>query len=296
MNHDHESRARNLPRCAAATAPENEFLVRALRAIEGGRLRDACTNIAAIPNVGELAAWREFLKARVEIMERNLGAAEERLQAAQSLLAETKTESRRERAFEAMILEHQGMVYRRQERLDEAREAHKAAYQLRAAAASADEQFESAHSAALTALLQGDGGSGEEWLRIAGDIAAQCQVPAHSKAATLSAQAALERHRGDLEAAVDCSRSALSLLIEACPGSAQIHRTQLDLAGMLVERSESAQREPSLAQSDIAEAVRLMEDALAEFEAIGPHAVEEARWCEDLLDHARRLQRSLDEG
>jgi hypothetical protein len=194
------------------------------------------------------------------------------------------------RAFEAL-----GRLHRRRDEVERAADAHGAAYRLRAAHGSVEEQWESALSLAVTASLRREGDAGRRWVEHAQRLAARCQdAPRRRLAATLDQLARLLMDEGDHVGAVRAAREARDGWRAEDPTGLAPVRADVRLAHCLIRRAEARAGEPGEACLPILdEALELLGSSADELAAFGAEAGADLRWCRDQQDFALRLRAML---
>jgi Flp pilus assembly protein TadD len=297
-------------------APTHERAVRAIKALAESRLGDAESNIVALPDEpGEHRVWKHWLSGRLALAKENLFEAESSLLQAAALAwldgastANTTIGSATANADEFLhhhwelkpesgrllgaVWEHLGCLYRRQERCEEARRAHRVAIQLRSAFGSLEEQWESAIGLGLTETIAGRPDESRKWYQAAFECAGRAAEAADEKTAeTWQCLAASLMEQGEYVKAAQAARKAREAWRRCNAGTISAAQSELSLGRVLLRCAETPFASDSAEVPRILdEAVECLESAEESLAAFGANAADSARICTQLLDFAGRLR------
>ncbi len=289
------------PRPVGFVEPRNDRARRAMKALADARWVDAEENIAAIDGTfAEDRMWKPLLLGRLAVARGRLPAAEMILTdaAAEGRASAAECEDQSEASLwrlAAVAYDDLGRVCRRQDRPEEARLAHRSAYDLRCRYGSAEEEWESCLALGVDAELVRDFEQAQHWYRLAIDVAAQASEDSEKKRAVGWSQLAASLINGGRHAeAVDAARTARDWWYRHDPASVEIARADLKLGYALLKHGES------LHESDRAEAANALDEA-AEWLAEARESLEafgclddDHRWSLEQEDFVRRLRAGLD--
>jgi hypothetical protein len=289
-------------RPAGFVKPQSERGVRALKALEDGRLADAETNIAAITDSppdeyawkchlgGLLAAARCDPTAALPLFLQAAGSA---LVEAYGRVSECDCESLR---LAASALDKAGALYRRYDRPADATQAHAAALQLRKAHGSVEEEWETAVNLGLDADLARRYADAAAWHRTAVELGSR----ASEESARLRAIASSHLSKTlladeDFQGSVAAARDAGELWRKHDAGELSAIRAELNLGHALLKLGESLHGDDvARARSALDEALTSLNGASKELAAFGPQCGPDVKWSEEQIDFAKRLLDSLD--
>jgi len=277
--------------------PTHERAVRAVKALDEGRITDARTNAEAIGDspTSDLA-WKTYLLGCVQFEQGELKQAQETLEKAAALavrLAEEIPSALGDAMrLSAQALEQLGRVFRRGERIDEALRAHRAAYQLRREHGSALEQWESSESVSLDHVVASGDPSARTWCERAIEHAHDAGVEYEARSRGLLVNILLRLQR--FEEAVIEARTTAELWRAHDPGDRRCFVARRQTGVCLLRHAERCFEGDALGAGPILdEAIQLLEGTRDELRAFGEDSLDEARECDDLLDLAGRLRASL---
>ncbi len=299
------------PRPAGMVQPTHDDAVRALSALEGGRLGDAEKCIDAIPESPmRERAWKLLLRGLIAIERMKLTEAEPLLLQAASLGliegtvegATLKVESGPEDApcsasagdalrLAARALHHTGWVYRRHDRPEDAYRAHLKAYELRAQHGSFDELWETAVQLGLDADVGRHCAEGRRWHRVAIEMAEKAvEEPERKRAIALTNLSASCTQSGHHDEAVVTARTARDCWRRYDIGAVTAAQADGKLGSALVKQGESLhEQDANLAKPVLDEAVTWLISAQQSLSAFGPDSAAEVRLCLEQKDFAERL-------
>jgi hypothetical protein len=282
--------------------PPGDRAAHALAAIEAARLADADKHIDALPDSTTLErAWKLYLRGLVDVERAAFEAAESFLMQAFSLgLADgrrpeegmIKPGSLR---LAALAIHRVGSVYRRQDRPDDAYQTHLTAFDLRETYGSHEEMWETAADLGLDAGLARRHASAQKWHRLAVKMAKSAsEEPARKQAIAWGNLSNSLLESGRPNEAVDAAVAAQACWCTHDSGAAETARAGLAVGYALLRQAES------LHDTDDRKAATVLQWAVAELttardglEAFGPDHAADVLWCQEQLDFAERLQRSL---
>ncbi len=304
--------------------PTHERAVRALTALAQKRIDDAEKHIAALPDSPMTErAWKLFLRGLVSVEKPDLGAAEPLLLQAFSLAfadghggetskrrnVETSKHQNVEMSkgrdveavdgdalrLAALVFQHLGWVYRRQDRLDDAYRTHVVAYHLREHHGSFDELWETAGELGLDADVARQYEKAHHWHRVAIEAAQNVSQDRQRKQAIACTNLSTSlTNSGKHDEAVEAARRARVCWREHDAGAVTVPRSNLKLGSTLLAQGEALHDlGDRLAKSVLDEAVELLATAGEELLAFGPANAADARLCLEQKDFARRLLDSL---
>lgn len=282
--------------------PSSERALRALRALDTGRYRDAAAHIDAGTDVSPLeAAWRLFLRGALAVEQGHLAAAVPLLEAAaddaHAAAADcTSNSDSGAMRLVALALEKAGWVYRHQERPNEAYKAHMRAYDVRSRHGSFEEQWESARSLGLAADLRGDSVDAQHWYRSAAAIGASAADAPELRQAVAWTNLSASLTTGGLHGqAIEAARTAQQWWHRHDIGGFAAARAELNLGYALLRQGESAHgSNPHGAREALDEAIERLTSSREALLAFGPEGIADARWSAEQLDFARRLRDTLE--
>lgn len=287
--------------------PPHDRARRALIALEERRFRDAEEHIAALPETDIVdRAWRLVLRGMLHIGRKQLSAARADLLEAAALAFGCQYDDADVPRPElirlaALALCRAGWVYRRHDRPRDAYRLHRTSYALRCAHGSAAEQWEAALELALDAQIEKRFDVATQWL----DRAAEHAAAAHSTdgappasvmtARTWSQRAALLTDAARLEDAVPAARKAAALWHAARAAEPDAPVADARLGHALLRQAEALyEHDPARALDAARESLALLATARDELLAFGEDAAEDAAWCADQVEFARRLTDSFE--
>jgi tetratricopeptide (TPR) repeat protein len=273
----------------------------ALKGINESRWSDADKHVAAIPESPlDEYAWKMYLAGQLAAERHDFPAAEARfLEAASAALVsglgDKKHVSTDAMRLGAAAMEKMGCVCRRQERLDDARRSHQAAYRLRQEHGSVEERWESAMSLAVDCTVARRDEDAERWCRVAIDLAATASdQPAAKQAQTWSRLSAALTALGRHEEAVAAARTARDFWRMHDIAAVTAARADLEVAQALMKFGESLyERDAKASRTILGEALECLTTAAEELPPFGPEAAADVRRSAELTDFARRLLDSL---
>ena len=288
--------------------PTHERAVRAVKALEDGRLKDMECNIDAIPeSPPTLRAWKFVLKGLLMLERSDFTGAEALLRqaAGPELLDHADDGPDAERPIRvptgdarlaSAAAEKLGFIYRRQDRPDEAYRTHLAAFRLRQQYGSTEEQWETAVSLGIDADLGRRYTDAKRWHRLAIDLGEKSlQEPNQKQGVACTNLAASLLETGDYEQAVSMARTARERWREHDLGAATADLADMRLGHALLRQAESLfERDPKQTGSALLEALDLFAAANAALLAFGSAYAADVQWCLEQTDFARRLQDTLD--
>jgi len=281
--------------------PSHPRAVRALRAIQDGRLQDADENVDAIPDTpSDLQAWKAYVRGLVAAARNQWGEVETLAQRAVSLavssfLVALDDEGHRAERLVGCVFELVGLAYRRQDRPGEAYTAHGAAYRIREKIGSTEELWETAISLGLDAVLWRKVETAVRWFRIAAEVGTFCDDAPLVKAATAYSHISSNLMSiGAFDDAIAASRTACELYRRHDPGSADVPVADLGMGKALLRKAEALQNEkPKAAISSLHEAIDVFHDATESLAAFGPAQDHDYQRGVEQWELARRLLASL---
>ena len=282
--------------------PENDRAIRALKALDDGRLSDAEENIAAIPDSAALdQGWKQVLEGLLAMARHEFALAESRLsQAAADLpvaaLSRGRPPGDADLRLAARALHQLGLLYRRQDRPDEAYRAHHPAYHLRNEHGSLEEVWETALSLGIDLDLGGRYEEARGWHRLAIETAAKAtEEPARKQAAAWTYLSASLIQSEDYPKAVAAARTARDWWHKHDLAAVTAARADMKLGHALLKQGESLHdRQPDQAKPVLEEAIQWLSTACESLEAFGPDHAADVQWCREQQDFAQRLHASLD--
>ncbi len=289
------------PRHVEPLCPASERAALAMKAIREARWSDAEKHIAAVPE-SPLSdyAWRMYLSGWLDAERDEFPPAQDNLLRAVSAALVIGLSGEKENAESVMRLaaaamEKLGDVYRRQECLEDAYRAHRAAYRLCEEHGSIDDQWQSLMSLAVDCTVARRDDEAPRWCRAAVELSAKTTerpLEKHAQAWGRLARAWIVLGRS--EEAVAAARSARDFWRRHDGAARTAPRADLDLAFALMKSAEA------LYATDAAQARTLLEEALSflgtaaeELPPFGPEAVDDVRRCAEQTDFSRRLLYSL---
>lgn len=290
------------PPPAGEFVPSCEHLARALRALDRNRLEEAERATVDAPDRSLLArAWRRFLEARIALERVRLNEAARRLHESASYchLAATVEDSNAIRAdamrLTALAWHHLGRVFRRQERIDDARNVHLAAWRLGGQFGSIVEQWHTAIELALDEELAQRWDDAERWCKEATALAHSTEQDRLRLAAEAASRlAAIRLQAGRLEQAVAAAEESLALWRRHDPACAEVAVAQARLAeSTLTYGEELVDRGDPRASEVVASARRLLDDAADALLAFGGDLGSASPSCKARSEFAGRLLQSL---
>lgn len=288
-------------RPVSVVQPADADLQRALRAIEEDRLNDARGFALRCRDNSQLGrVWQKLVMGMLEIKTPNLPRAEALLQMAVSggCTATIGHDSAEDSTFRltALALEQLGVVYRREDRLEEAADAHEAAQRVRDQHGSWEELWETAQSLAVVADLARDYDKAQRWHRRAIELGTLCTEESERKQAITYNH--LSRSLIESGAYVEAVLSAR----DSC-----VHWRQHDLGALAAAKADLTlgyamlRQGESLHDHDAGEAASALDSALETLRtareallAFGPDAAADAEWCGEQIDFAERLRASIE--
>ncbi len=285
-----------------AVAPTSDRAVRALRALEQNRLRDAEANIAAMSaSQPKQRAWKLLLRGMLATERRDFAAAEVHLSRSVAAALEAGLDENAEPGAEAMRLaalgfDRIGSIHRRQDQPATASRAHQAAFLLRLEHGSCEEVWESANALGLDAGVAARHADAQTWYRQAVAIArSAAEAPHHKEAISWANLTDALAENGQLEDAVEAARSAHEAFRRHDVGAVATALAEMRLGHTLLRRGEALHDvDPGQARGVLAEAISHLETAHESLLPFGPSRATDARWCAEQKDFAERLRASLD--
>jgi len=242
-------------------APPDPRLVRALRALDERRIKDAQNLVKSVQDEPDAArlAWTTLLSGLIALERPDLASAGTSFAlAAFRAIQEpvSSPEEKRDRyRLAAWAFEKLGLIYRRQDHLEHAYELHLEAYHLRGVHGSFDELWETAVSLGLDAHLAAWG------------------------------------HHDD---AVDAARRAVDLWRVHDPAATTVAKAEMNLGYALLKQGESLHDiDAEHAAVVLRRAIEGLDAALEALRAFGAETAADAQWCNEQLDFARRLRAAL---
>ena len=282
--------------------PENDRAIRALKALDDGRLSDAENNIAAIPDSAPLEqGWKQVLEGLLAMARHEFALAESHLsQAAADLpvaaLSRGHPPGDADLRLTARALHQLGLLYRRQDRPEEAYRAHHPAYHLRDEHGSFEEVWETALSLGIDLDLAGRYEEAQGWHRLAIDTAAKAtEEPAQKQATAWTYLSASLTQSENHSEAVAAARTARDWWLKHDLAAVTAARADMKLGHALLKQGESLHdRQPDQAKPILEGAIQWLTTAAESLEAFGPDHAADVRWCLEQQDFAQRLHASLE--
>jgi len=281
--------------------PRDPDLLRAHKALRGGRWADALRIVDEVPEPAEGAnPWRRYLLGMVAGQRQRFDESERFfMQAATWALLEARdtddVDGRELLRLAAWALHRCGSNRAHRDEPEEAYRLHLQAFELRARYGSVEEQCESAISLGLDADLARQYETAHVWHRRAIEFGAVVAEDRGGRLArawqNLSASLAdSENHDGAVEAA----RAAADLWRQADPGCIDTARADATLARRLLAQAETRFETDMAAARAMAEAaLRLAEASREALLAFGDEGALDAAWCLEQIDFAQRLLATL---
>jgi len=278
--------------------PSHDRALRAWIALEEHRLRDVEPHLAAVSEDSRLLrAWKHFLAGALAEKKLDFEAARELLSAGfpdgQRPFEhhQDSADELEERRLTATAWELLGVLNRRREELEEARQLHESAFRIRREVGSLEENWESALSAGLDAQLLRQWDDALNWYSLAAELGESCTLdPARRQAEALThrIRCLLEcDRREDAVAAARAARQAWkkhdAAAITSVKADARLGHALLQLGIVCME--QDAEKAPPL----LDEAIGWLTAARDELLAFGDSAAVDANWCAEQLDFAERL-------
>ena len=289
------------PRPTGVVQPEEESTVRAMRALERGRLREAEKCIDLIPDSEPVdRSWKLFLQGLLAVERGDFASAEPLLlqvasQASHEGEASQTPVDLTMLRLSARALEKAGWIYRRQDRPDDAYRTHRLAYDIRAKHGSFEELWEIATSLGLDADLARRYEDGQAWHRVAIEAGGHAaQQPQRSQAVAWTNLAASLTNTGLHDAAVDAARTARSWWHKHDIAAVSAARADMNLGGTLLKQGEALHgSDPQRAGAILDEAIEWIRSSREALLAFGPDNAVDATCCDQQADFARRLREAL---
>ena len=282
--------------------PDNDRAIRALKALDDGRLQDAEQNIAAIPDSAPLdQGWKQVLEGLLAMARRDYALAESQLsQAAADLpvaaLSRGRPPGDADLRLTARALHQLGLLYRRQDRPEEAYRAHYPAYHLRNEHGSFEEVWETGLGLGIDLDLADRYEDAQGWHHLAIDTAAKAaEEPEKKQAAAWTHLSASLTQSENHPEAVEAARTARDWWHKHDLAAVTAPRADMKLGHALLKQGESLHdRQPELAKPVLEEALQWLTTARESLEAFGPDHAADIRWCLEQQDFAQRLHASLE--
>jgi tetratricopeptide (TPR) repeat protein len=284
-----------------AQRPPCGHAVRALAAIEGNRLDEAEKAVAIAREATFLdRAWKRFLHGRLAFERVRLAVAEACLHQAASFahLATASAGNENERAQSvrlAVSAWHQlGRVYRRLERLDDARSVHLAVWCFRERLGTTHERWETALELALDEDLAGRWTEAEQWYEAALAIAESAEPFLPALAAEAWGRLALTRmHAGRFDVAVAAADAACKFWRRHDPGCVEAALADARHAEALLKQGEFLLEQGDVSAASILDAAgRAFAAASTSLLAFGGEIETHAQSCLAQRDFTARLLES----
>lgn len=281
--------------------PQQDHISLALKAMDESRWSDAAKHTAAIPETPLCAyAWKMYLNGWLAAEQLDFTSAETTLlQAASAALVnglgvEQKVESN-SLCLAAAAMEKLGVVYRREERFDDAYRIHLVAYHLRREHGSFDEQWEIAMNLAIDRTVVQRYEEAQRWCSAAIDLATHVsEHPFARQAQAWSRQSRVLTSLGQHDDAVAAARTAREYWRKHDQSAVTAARADLNLAHALMKNGESVyETDAAATRRLLEEALKLLATAAVELPPFGPEAAVDVRLCAEQIDFAQRLLASL---
>ena len=281
--------------------PSFERAVKALKAIEERRYRDARAHVGAMTDCpSEEAGWKEYLACLLDLGELDSADVETRLRrAASSALAvgmrgETGTVVGILR-LAAACLEELGRFLRRGERFSEAVRAHRAAWLLRVEFGSVEEQWESASGIGLGYGLGRRVDRAELWHCMAAELARRAtEGSARKEAVSLQHLCGVLLDAQSEAEAVEAARKACEAWRRDGSGGVDLPRAEFRCAKAVLSLAEAcAGSDPRRARELLGEASDRLRRAREELLPFGAPCEGDVGLCGEGLEFIDRLRASL---
>jgi len=289
------------PRPIGPVQPEEESTVRAMRALERGRLGEAEKYIDLIPDSEPVGhTWKLFVQGLLAVERGDLAFAG-------PLLLQVASQASHEGEalqtpfdltmlrLSARALEKVGWIYRRQDRPDDAYRTHRLAYDIRAKHGSFEEVWEAATSLGLDADLARRYEDGQAWHRVAIEAGGHAaEQPQRKRAVAWTNLAASLTKSGSHDRAVEAARTARSWWHKHDITAVSAARADMILGGTLLKQGEALHgSDPERAGTVLEEATEWLTASREALLAFGPDNAVDADWCDQQADFARRLRETL---
>jgi tetratricopeptide (TPR) repeat protein len=275
--------------------------VRALTALEDGRVDDAEKHVAALPDSPMIdRAWKMLLRGMVLTEREIFREAEASLQQACSLALICARRS--EEALDpdplrlsARALHHVGRIYRRRDRADDAYGAHLAAYRVREEHGSLDELWETAIELGLDARIARRYDEAFRWHRQAVEAAeSTSHDPFRKQAVAWTDLCTSCIEDGRCDEAVAAARTARECWRKHDISAVTVAQADLRLGAALLKHGESLhERNDPQTATVLNEAVAWLTSARDALLAFGPDRTADAHSAAQQIDLAERLLASL---
>lgn len=281
--------------------PAHERAVYALAALAEGRLADAEKHIAAVPDspLSE-QAWKALLCGLLAAERIGLAEASSLLLQAAALafingMGEGGPASSGSLRVAARALHHAGKVQRRQDRPDDARQTHLAAYHLRDEHGSWEEVWETAVELGLDCDVARRHDRAQRWHDIAVETAEKTrEQPLRKQSIAWTNLSMSFTNSGKHEASVVAAGTARDLWRRHDLGSVEATRSDLRLGTALLRHGEFLHgQDDKRAKPVLEEAVGWLTAAADELPAFGAAQAADVRSCLDQKNFAQRLLASF---
>lgn len=290
------------PRPRGIVQPSNERAQQALEALAGGYVRTAETHTDAMTDLSPAdEAWLVFLRGLLATERGDLSDGESLLMQAASKaptvdLGGGLTPRANSLRLAARALEKVGCILRRQDRPNDAYQVHSSAYHLRNEHGSHEEVWESAASLGMDSHLARRESDCRSWHRIAVEAAALAsEEPEHKQALSWTSLSSSLTASGEHDEAVEAARTARRWWLEFDRSAVTAAKADVILGHALLKRGENMlDQDNREAKEVLAEASRWLESAHEALSAFGPGTAGDVRWCEEQIDFASRLRRTLE--
>ncbi|MFQ5462856.1 MAG: tetratricopeptide repeat protein [Phycisphaerae bacterium] len=248
-------------------------------------------------------AWRLTLSGEIALLRKELMAAavrlcqaftQARILAADPMEQDVATADR----LAARALLQLGRAYRRQDRVDDARRAHRAAYEGIRRFGSAEESWLIQRELALDARIAHDFEAAIEHIDQALAFVSQCVEPASQKRAVcLTEWVYIRLGQERWEQAVAKAREAMIAWEEHDRSSDGVPRAEALLGTTHLRRGQSLiEKDRQRAGSALDAAIQTMMHAREALEAFGADQDPDIALCNEQIDFAQRLRASLELG
>jgi len=282
-------------------APPDPRLVRALRALDERRIKDAQNLVKSVQDEPDAArlAWTTFLSGLIALERPDLASAGTSFAlAAFRAIQEpvSSPEEKRDRyRLAAWAFEKLGLIYRRQDHLEHAYELHLEAYHLRGVHGSFDELWETAVSLGLDAHLAKRHEDAAAWHQRAIELAEKTSDQVQRRQAVAwTHMASTLTAWGHHDDAVDAARRAVDLWRVHDPAATTVAKAEMNLGYALLKQGESLHDiDAEHAAVVLRRAIEGLDAALEALRAFGAETAADAQWCNEQLDFARRLRAAL---